>query len=76
MATRGKGAGQVTAGETRGAMGAGLVTGCGDLEAARSSGGGWAALNSSEIFGISLAPMPSRSRQLRLSLPVPFVGVF
>jgi hypothetical protein len=58
----------------RGAIGAGRVTGW-------APGGAWRAAsvfaepsrNSSDSFGISLAPIPKRSRQFRLSVSEPLV---
>jgi len=53
----------------RGAMGAGLATGFG---ATPRLGAGLSDLNSSAILGMSLVPIPRRSRQLRLSVTEPF----
>lgn len=50
-------------------MGAGLATGFGVTP---RLGAGFSDLNSSAILGMSLVPIPRRSRQLRLSVTEPF----
>ena len=72
-------AGWVGLGATRGAIGAGLVTGARGAGLAVPAGGAGCEVicgssrNSSESFGSSFAPMPSRSRQFRLSGPAPLL---
>jgi hypothetical protein len=66
--------GATTFGATlRGAMGAGFAMGFGAFTLVAPNGGaGRSALNSSAIFGMSLEPIPKRSRQLRFSVTGPF----
>lgn len=58
----------------RGAIGAGRETGCGAAAGPFRLGGTRSGLNSSDSLGISFAPMPRRSRQLRFSFAEPLEG--